>query len=519
MLGFVGMVLATLVSGVMGLATLSLNMRFLARFLVHLQSLCFDRALAYRMDFHDENRRSHLTQLLIAEARACHSYMKELTTAAGNVFRMVVHAAFLVLVSPALTVVFAGIGAAALLVTHRLNRRTEALTKQALARRQDLMAAAQETLYGIRQVKLLVAEVQARRQFLDASQGSAGLLARIAILINGQAALMQMVGLVAVLAIVGVAFAAPGIVAADRVLLFLYIATGMTPAVAAVAREYGIMGEQVESVRDLVRFLAQQPYVERAGMVEWPVLLRDRIVFDRVALDYESRKDVLSDVSLTIRRGERIGVVGPSGSGKTSLVGLIPRLYDPREGAILIDGTDLREFQLPYLRRRVGLLSQDVFVFNTTVAENIRMGRPEATAAEVEAAAKLAHAHEFIAALPQGYDTVVGDRGVKLSGGQRQRVNIAQVFLKDPEILVLDEATSSLDTETERLVQEALDSLAEGRTTIAIAHRLSTVREADQIVVLDHGRVVEVGKHEDLILAAGRYTKLASRDADLELTA
>jgi subfamily B ATP-binding cassette protein MsbA len=297
-------------------------------------------------------------------------------------------------------------------------------------------------------------------------------------------------------------------VSPDRVLLFIYIAMGMTPAVGASAREYGIMAEQSESVQDVFRFLAQRDYAERDGTREPAVLLRDRIVFDGVVLDYESRKDVLQDIALTIRRGERLGVVGPSGSGKSSLVGLLSRLYDPRQGAIRVDGVDLREFRLPFLRRRVGFLSQDAFVFNTTVAANIRMGRPDATDDEVTTAARLAHAHDFVTELPQGYETVVGDRGVKLSGGQRQRINIAQVFLKDPEILILDEATSALDSESEALVHDAIEKLAADRTVIIVAHRLSTLRDVDRLVVLDRGRIVETGTWDALVRSGGTFARL-----------
>jgi ATP-binding cassette subfamily B protein len=208
--------------------------------------------------------------------------------------------------------------------------------------------------------------------------------------------------------------------------------------------------------------------------------------------------------------------VGETGSGKTTLGYLTARLYDVSRGHVTIDGVDIRDLSLQALSQLVGVVSQETYLFHESIRENLRFAKPDATDQEIENAAEAARIHHVIAALPEGYETVVGERGYRFSGGEKQRIAIARTILRNPPILVLDEATSALDTETERLVQEALDRLSEGRTTIAIAHRLSTVRDADQIIVLDHGRVVESGRHEDLLLAGGRYSSLAARDAELD---
>ena len=241
------------------------------------------------------------------------------------------------------------------------------------------------------------------------------------------------------------------------------------------------------------------------------------VVFDHVSFGYGDAL-TLQDVSFTVPAGTTTAIVGETGSGKTTLGYLAARLYDVKEGSVSIGGVDVRDMTFEALSDLVGVVSQETYLFHATVRVNLRFAKPDATDAEVEAAAEAARIQHVIAALPDGFDTVVGERGYRFSGGEKQRIAIARTILRNPPILVLDEATSSLDTETERLVQEALDRLAEGRTTIAIAHRLSTIREADQIVVLDGGRIVEVGKHEDLILSGGRYTTLASRDADLVLS-
>jgi ATP-binding cassette, subfamily B, bacterial len=238
------------------------------------------------------------------------------------------------------------------------------------------------------------------------------------------------------------------------------------------------------------------------------------VVFDHVWFRY-GEDWTLQDVSFTVAEGTTTALVGETGSGKTTLGYLAARLYDASRGRITIGGVDIRDLGFQALSDLVGVVSQETYLFHESVRENLRFAKPDATDEEIERAAAAARIHHVIAALPDGYDTVVGERGYRFSGGEKQRIAIARTILRNPPILVLDEATSSLDTETERLVQEALDRLSEGRTTIAIAHRLSTVRDADQIIVLDRGRVVESGRHDDLILAGGRYTALATRDAEL----
>ena len=228
-----------------------------------------------------------------------------------------------------------------------------------------------------------------------------------------------------------------------------------------------------------------------------------------VSFSYGEAAPVLHDVTIEARRGETVALVGPSGAGKTTVLGLIPRFYDVEAGVVSIDGQDVRDASLSSLRRAIALVTQEPFLFDDTIAANIAYSRDGATKAEIEAAARDAAAHDFIEALPEGYDTVVGEAGVRLSGGQRQRIAIARALLKDAPIVLLDEATSALDTESEAQVQEALTRLMAGRTTLVIAHRLSTVRGADRIYVLEAGRVVEVGRHDDLIRAGGLYSRLA----------
>lgn len=293
----------------------------------------------------------------------------------------------------------------------------------------------------------------------------------------------------------------------DLTAFLFYLGLLYTPIIRIVESN-AVIQQAATSLEKIFTLLDTQPHIpENDNLPQLPDL-DGKVTFDSVSFAYRPQHPTLRDLRFEVPPGQTFALVGPSGSGKTTVITLLARFYDPTEGRILVDGKDIRDFNVQSLRRQVGIVMQDNILFSGTIADNIKYGRPGASHEEVIEAAKAANAHDFISKLPQGYETWLGERGVQLSGGQRQRVAIARVILKNPRILILDEATSALDTEAERQVQEALDRLMKGRTSIVIAHRLSTVINADKILVLKQGEVIESGRHDELLKQDGVYRRL-----------
>ena len=376
----------------------------------------------------------------------------------------------------------------------------------------EAMGTADEAFSQIRTVQSFVREAEETRRFGAQLGDVVAAAVRRALL---RALFFGVVGFVAFAAVSAVLWQGgqlvlDGSLTPGGLVSFLLYAITVAAAVGALASLFGSYQEAVGAATRVFELLATAPTVaEPAAPARLALPVRGDVRLDRVSFRYgDALPDVLADVSLHIAPGETVALVGPSGAGKTTVASLVPRFWDVTGGRITLDGHDVRSLSFEQLRGAIGLVPQEPALFSGTVRDNIAYARPDATDAEVLAAAKAAHAWEFVERLPGGFETRVGERGVKLSGGQRQRLAIARVFLKNPAVVILDEATSSLDTESERLVEEAMETLLEGRSTLIIAHRLSTVRRADRVVVLDRGRVVEQGTHGELLGREGIYAKL-----------
>ena len=379
----------------------------------------------------------------------------------------------------------------------------------------DANASAEEAITGVRVVKSFTAEGLEAARYRDQVQASYRVARRRAAFRAFFVAgiFLAMFSAISIVLWYGGRLVLRDAISAGDLAEFLLYTLFVAGAVGSMTGLYSQFLEALGASKRIFELLDTGSDLPEVSTPKRLKNVKGEVRFDTVSFGYGDRgeENVLHDISLVARPGEVVALVGPSGAGKSTLVTLIPRFYDPVEGRILLDGTDLIELDPEELRRHVGIVPQETQLFSGTVRENIRYGRPEASDAEVEEAAQAANAHDFIRAFPEGYETVVGERGVKLSGGQRQRVAIARALLKNPRILILDEATSSLDSESEALVQEALETLMQGRTTFVIAHRLSTVNNADRILVLDGGRVLEQGTHAELMRTGGLYRNLYER--------
>jgi ATP-binding cassette subfamily B protein len=394
----------------------------------------------------------------------------------------------------------------------RFRRRIKAAESRARAGEGDISSLTQETLSSIRLIKVFGRERHESERFDTVGEEALAAnlaLTRVETAFSSWLEIVPAIGMAALLGLGAHQIRAGHLEVGELVVFVSYLRDfyGPTRALSRLAAKVSrasVRAERIASVLQTPLAVTDRPDARPAPR------LSGRITFDHVTFGYLTGRPVLRDIHLDIPAGSVLALVGSTGAGKSTLASLIPRLYDPDAGAVLVDGTDLRDLTLESLQGQVAVVPQESVLFRATVAENVAYGRPDATRAEIEKAVRMANAHDFVTALPDGYDTLVGERGDTLSGGQRQRLAIARALVRNAPILILDEPTSGLDVRSERVVLEAVERLMESRTTIVIAHRLSTVRRADQIALLEGGRIVERGTHDELVDRGGRYAELVA---------
>ena len=367
-----------------------------------------------------------------------------------------------------------------------------------------------EVLTGIFTVKSFAMEEAEKTRFMSGVASANQMVLKGVGIDTGVSAAKNIIGVLAKVSALmyGGYLVINGEITAGTLVAFLGYATGLFTPVQGLTGVYQTMRKATVSLGIIFSILDAHDHMSDAPQAVPVKTLKGDVLFDGVSFSYRSENPVLSDLTFRLAPGECVALVGPSGAGKTTIAALIQRLYDPTQGSIRIDGIDLRDLKQRSLRARIGVVSQDALLFNDTVNNNIAYGKPWASLGEIVSAAKAARAHDFITRLPKGYETVIGERGCLLSAGERQRLSIARAIIKDPPILILDEATSALDAESELAVQLALEDVMRGRTTLVIAHRLSTVAGADRILVLKDGQIIEAGSHKELLKTGGYYASL-----------
>ncbi len=480
--------------------------------LEELRRRIYRHILDLHLGFFTGSRAGELITLLTADVmRIKGAVTQSLVNVIKEAVLLVVFLGLALLASWRLTMVALLVFPPGMILVNSLARRLRKSTHRSQERMADFASVLQESFLGIRVVKAFGMEEYELRRFTEASRDHRRHEVRLRRVKALSGPLTELLGALisaTVLWYGGREVIHGGGMSAGRFLVFLAAALSMMDPVKALSKAWAGIQEGLASADRLFRLLDTRPAITEPSDPVRLESFEDCIRFEHVSFSYLPGREVLRDVELTVGKGEMVALVGPSGGGKSTLADMIPRFHDPTSGRVTIDGVDLRTAEIGSLRRLLGIVTQDTILFNDTVRNNIAYGSPDVPLADVVAAAATANALEFIEKLPEGFDTVIGERGTTLSGGQKQRLAIARAVLRNPPILIFDEATSSLDSRSEKLVQKAVEGLVAGRTSIVAAHRLSTIRKADRVIYIEDGRILEEGTHEALLAMGGRYRSL-----------
>ena len=473
----------------------------------------YNKILSLPLGFFSEERKGDIIARMSGDINEVeNSIMSTLDMLLKNPILIIFYIGTLIVTSWQLTVFTIVVAPVLIWLMSALGRTLKKRSLQAQALWSDTMSQLEETLGGLRVIKAFVAEDKMQARFNNVTEAVKKKTGRVATRQALAHPMSEFLGTVLIAIVLGfggvIILSEKAWFDAPTFIFYMVILYSVINPLKDFAKAGYNIPKGMASMERIEAILNSESTVKEKADAKLADGFNDSITFEHVDFSYGPDRKILDDISLTVKKGSTVAIVGESGAGKSTLVDLIPRFYDVTGGCIRIDGTDIRDLKIHSLRSLMGNVNQEPILFNDTIFNNIAFGVENATMEDVVAAAKIANAHEFIMEKEEGYDTNIGDRGMKLSGGQRQRLSIARAILKNPPILILDEATASLDTESERLVQEALDRLMSTRTTIAIAHRLSTIKNSDEIIVMHEGKIVERGKHEELLALKGYYKKL-----------
>ncbi|HDH53630.1 MAG TPA: ABC transporter ATP-binding protein, partial [Nitrospirae bacterium] len=503
---------AVLMKSIIKIGIMTYTTKFSTRFIWQVRNNIFGSTLRNSMTFFDNRKKGALIQMIINETRSTYSVLKSFLALTIDSFMIIIYLFFMLSMSIKLSVIVFIASVTLFLLAHILAQRIKGYSAIVVKETRKLTVTTEEAIGGVKQLKLLNYYKHAEEDFSAASRNADFTNRKVALLVESQGVLTSLMGLITFSILLYLNWKG-SILGLALFLTYLYIIRNLIASIASFNLKYSQLNKELPAVLNIkTAFEESIKYHESGRTFKKDRLLEDNITLKSVSMNY-GKGDILKEISLEIKKAQKVAIVGESGSGKTSLINLLCRLYDINQGRLAIDGVDISEYDLNFLRHKIGVVNQDTILFNDTIKGNILMASPDATYEEIVSAAKKAFAHDFINELPHGYDTKVGDRGVKLSGGQRQRINIAQIFLKDPELLILDEATSSLDAKSEMHIQKSLHRLGENKTTITIAHRLSTVKNSDLVIVLDHGKIVEYGSWESLLANPGLFSDMVKQQS------
>jgi ABC-type multidrug transport system fused ATPase/permease subunit len=461
--------------------------------------------------FHDKTKVGDSMYRVAYDSQAAQTLLNgAIVPMATNCFVLIGSVVIMARINPLLTLVTMAAAPIFLFIIRFFSRKIDRQSRHYHEHESALIATIQESLSSIRAIQAFTLEPLTGERFRGQSQDS--LLANYRmtgtqLLYSACAGLAVSIGTAAVVWVAGHQVLSGKMQVGDILVFLAYLGMLYQP-MNTFSQSAGVIHSASAQLKRVFEIIDSIPQIAERADAKPLASVRGQIEFRSVSFQYDAARPVLRDINFSVEAGQVVAIVGRTGAGKTSLASLLLRFYDPISGSILLDGHDLRDFPIAWLRQQIGVVLQDAILFSATIAENIGFGKPGASLQEIQAAAKRAQAHDFIVSLPNGYETILGERGVNLSGGQRQRLSIARAFLKDAPILILDEPTSSLDTQTEQALLASLRELMRGRTTFIIAHRLSTIRHADQIIALENGKIVEQGDHETLLRNESAYAKL-----------